>query len=205
MNKTQKIIIAALLVVAALLAAGISLRGRSGSSVAANLEAGSSAPAAAPAGSQASASSADAAKAAPASPAAPTKPAFALEIDKLTVAQKESRLMGMNLSAASSDSVKNEYFYIANALAKTAPVLEIAECVPTPLVYEISETPSFTVKNTGTKAVELNFGGAKNYSVAPGKSLLIKDALTHGVGFYGYGCTGKQGPAGIVYLSFLPQ
>lgn len=195
MNKKQKITIAVLLVVAALLGVGISVRDRSSAPMAADT---SASVVLAPAGSQASVDNID-------TPVAPAKPAYAAALDQLTVAEKEAKLMSLNLSSASPESTKNEYFYLANALAKTAPVLEISACKPTPLVYEISEA-SFSVKNTGSKEMELNFGGAKNYSIAPGKTVLIKDALTRGVGFYGYGCTGKQdGPAGIVFLAFLPQ
>lgn len=135
---------------------------------------------------------------------APEKPAFVVKLEKLSTLEKEKMLLGMSVSSTSTDDQKNEFFFLANTLAKQAPAVEISDCKANPLVLD-TDKASFLMKNSGPAEVQVIFSADEIFKIPAGKSVEIKNVLSHGVGFYGYGCSSSPGPVGLIYLSFLPQ
>lgn len=95
-------------------------------------------------------------------------------------------------SSATEDE-KNRWGQTVNKLAKAADVLEINNCVPTPLVVLYTIGSQQKVKNTGSSDLTI-LGLGTDYKVTAGSTVLINISSKQGAGNYGYSCSHTGGP-----------
>jgi plastocyanin len=81
--------------------------------------------------------------------------------------------------------------------------IEVGDCKSKPLVLQLKQGTSFTLKNSGASKVAITFDKDHVDYVDPGKSSVAKASLDHGPGLYGYRCTTStaNGISGFVLVS----
>lgn len=100
-----------------------------------------------------------------------------------------------------TDAEIRQHGELVDKLSIRASALDITNCKPNPLVFEIEEGTTFKVRNTGSVAVEL-VRGDKIVTVPANteKGVKITDLAKEQFGNIGYACMDQQGPTGVIQI-----
>ncbi len=105
-----------------------------------------------------------------------------------------------------TDEEKQCHWELVKAAAVNVNLLDISGCTPDPLVIEVAQGESITIKNSDTTDHTLQFGRDSSITIPAGgtRDVVVSDFAGLGEeglrrGFYTYGCDGVL--AGIWYIS----
>ncbi len=95
----------------------------------------------------------------------------------------------------STEEEKQRHYQFAVNIAQSSPVLKLAECKSTPLVWRVANNSQIKIQNDNNIDVVLTFNSTHSYAVSANSSKLIKAEFGNGPGLYGYGykCTLPSG------------
>ena len=112
----------------------------------------------------------------------------------------EQKLM-QDIGPNATPEKQQEYFLLAQRLAKEGDSITIKDCKGSPTVLKAIPGKIVSIINQDEKNHQITLESGKyKYAVAANNTAEIKFDLFRGKGFYSYGCDRVSGPAGILFV-----
>lgn len=106
---------------------------------------------------------------------------------------EKSAILTPPASDASGEE-KEQYMAAIESLSAQAPYLDITQCIPTPLVFQMQKGNIFKVQNQGESERVFALDADHIYKVPAGGSIDIEADITQIEGVYGYACDLNREP-----------
>lgn len=112
----------------------------------------------------------------------------------------EEKLFKLPPPNASEEQIR-EHSQIAAKLAFIGTEVEINDCSAKPIVLQVNQGQSITLKNNGTQTEAITIDNSNIVNITAKKEVKIKASFSKGPGLYGYRCKDQKTDAIVGFIA----